>query len=68
MSNTHLTPSPDEIPAVDTAESAEGHPHTQGFEQDDAAAPRDEADTEFGESPDVETHTTEGLGAVNPGV
>jgi hypothetical protein len=62
---SNIPPSPDEIPAVDDAEMAEGHPQTFGFEQDAAPAT---ADTEFGEDPDVETHSTEGLGAVNPGV
>lgn len=63
--STNIPPSPDDVPAVDDAETAEGHPHTLGFEQNDAPV---SADTDFGEEPDVETHSDEGLGAVNPGV
>jgi hypothetical protein len=67
MSHTSIPPSPDDVPEVDVAEAGQAHPHTSGFEQADATAST-ETDTEFGEDPDVETHSAEGLGAVNPGV
>jgi hypothetical protein len=66
MSHTSIPPSPDDVPAVDV-ESGQAHPHTSGVAQADATAST-ETDTEFGEDPDVETHSAEGLGAVNPGV
>jgi hypothetical protein len=74
MSDTNPTPSPDDAPAVespavdsvDAAEKADGHPHTDGLEQPDAASAVD--GEEFGEAPDVETHLDEGPGAVDPAI
>jgi len=60
-----LTPSSDEAPAVDEAETAVGHPHTRGVEYaDDETLVLDgtgdsPAAEEFGEAPDVETHDYE---------
>jgi len=58
-----LSPSSDEVPAVDTAETAIGHPHTRGVEyaDDETLVPDGTGDdtTDFGEEPDVETHDYE---------
>jgi hypothetical protein len=60
---TNATPSSDETPAVDRAETAEGHPHTHDVEfTDDETLVANEViggAAEFGESPDVETHDYE---------
>jgi len=57
---TRFTPSSDEVPAVDRAETASGHPHTLGVEYtDDEVLIASDATievTEFGELPDIETH------------
>ena len=55
-----LTPSSDEAPAVDVAETAVGHPHTRGVEfADDETLVSDGTTDEFGEAPDIETHDYE---------
>jgi len=58
-----FSPSSDEAPAVDTAETAIGHPHTQGVEyaDDETLVPDGTGDAteEYGEEPDVETHDYE---------
>jgi hypothetical protein len=59
-----FTPSSDEAPAVDVAETAVGHPHTRGVEFADdetlvSDGTDDTVDEEFGEAPDVETHDYE---------
>lgn len=64
MTSANLTPSPDEIPAVDTAETADGHPHTLGVEYTDdevlvGEGPGSPDMAAFGEEPDVETHVDE---------
>lgn len=64
MTDSNLTPSPDEAPAVDTAEEADGHPQTEGMEVGDFGT----GDSEFGEDPDVETHIDEGAGAIDPSI
>jgi len=60
---TNATPSNDETPSVDRAETAAGHPHTDDveFTDDETLVATDvigEA-AAFGESPDVETHDYE---------
>ena len=64
MNAINLTPSSDETPAVDRAEAATGHPHTLGVEFTDnellvGEGPGSPDMSEFGEAPDVETHTVE---------
>jgi hypothetical protein len=64
MNATNITPSPDDVPAVDRAEYATGHPHTLGVEFTDdellvGEGPGSPDMTEFGEAPDVETHSDE---------
>jgi len=59
-----ISSSSDEVPAVDTAETAVGHPHTRGveFADDETLVPDgtgDDTDADFGEAPDVETHDYE---------
>jgi len=59
-----LTPSSDEAPAVDVAETAVGHPHTRGVEFADdetlvSDGTTDDFPDEFGEAPDIETHDYE---------
>ena len=58
-----FSPSSDETPAVDTAETAIGHPHTLGVEyaDDETLVPDGSGvdPAEFGEEPDVETHDYE---------
>ena len=59
MSDPNLTPSPDEVPSVDEAEQVEGHPQTEGLEQldDGSFIGNGVIDSEFGQDPDVESHT-----------
>ena len=64
MNATNITPSPDDVPAVDRAEYATGHPHTLGVEFTDdellvGEGPGSPDMAEFGEAPDVETHSVE---------
>lgn len=64
MNGSNITPSPDDVPAVDRAELATGHPHTLGVEFTDdeiliGEGPGSPDMAEFGEAPDVETHDTE---------
>jgi len=64
MSRANPTPSSDETPAVDRAELATGHPHTLGVEFTDdelliGEGPGSPDMAEFGEAPDVETHSDE---------
>jgi hypothetical protein len=61
-----ITPSSDEAPAVDAAETAPGHPHTRGVEyaDDETLVPDGTGDSaaaveDFGEAPDIETHDYE---------
>jgi hypothetical protein len=52
-------PSGEEVPAVDAAEIAVGHPHTLGVEyaDDETLVPDGTVgDLEIGEAPDIETH------------
>jgi hypothetical protein len=71
MKNSFLSPSSDEAPAVDEAESAIGHPHTLGVEYTDdetlITVESPGADEEFGEDPDIETHDDEAFGAYGQG-
>jgi hypothetical protein len=71
MNGINLTPSPDETPSTDPAEQADGHPHTLGVEFTDdeilvGEGPGSPDMTEFGEEPDVETHSAESEGAPSP--
>jgi hypothetical protein len=63
MSDTNLTPSPDETPAVDD---------DLGLAGLDAVGPEaalaDPSITEFGEEPDVETRSDEGPEAIDPSI
>jgi hypothetical protein len=64
MNGSNITPSPDDVPAVDRAESVTGHPHTLGVEFTDdeilvGEGPGSPDMAEFGEAPDVETHSVE---------
>jgi FKBP-type peptidyl-prolyl cis-trans isomerase 2 len=72
MKNSPFDPSFDEVPAVDKAESADGHPHTLGVEYTDdetlVSIESPGADEEFGEDPDVEVHDDEAFGAYNSDV
>jgi len=60
---TDTTPTSDETPAGDAAETAQGHPHTEGveFTDDETLVETHVVDdaSEYGESPDVETHDYE---------
>lgn len=60
---TSVHPSRDDVPAIDQAEDATGHPHTAGveFTDDETLVATDVAveAPEFGEDPDVETHDYE---------
>jgi len=64
MNGSSITPSPDDVPAVDRAEHTTGHPHTLGVEFTDdeiliGEGPGSPDMAEFGEAPDVETHSVE---------
>jgi hypothetical protein len=54
MSDTGLTPSPDEVPAID-------------FDEETSSSESDAAITDFGEEPDVETRSDEGA-PVDPSI
>lgn len=64
MHNSHFTINGEELPAVDVAETASGHPHTKGVEytDDEVLVGGDDPDEigRFGEDPDIETHLDEG--------
>jgi hypothetical protein len=54
MSDTNLTPSPDEVPAVDI--------------DDELGLGSDASVTDFGEEPDVETRSDEAPAAIDPSI
>ena len=55
-----ISPSSDETPAIDAAETAIGHPHTLGVEyaDDETLVPDGTGNdtSDYGEEPDIETH------------
>ncbi|MCU1544780.1 MAG: hypothetical protein JWM50_2645 [Microbacteriaceae bacterium] len=60
MSDTNLTPSPDEVPAVDVDDEL-------GLAGPDTAG-SDRSVAEFGEEPDVETRSDEAPEAIDPSI